>query len=251
MKLVRHSNVTTRGSGAFTLIELLVVIAIIAVLAALLLPGLSMAREKARSTACKSLLRQTGLSVQMYVQDNGCYPPMTGMGTNTLCFDLLLPYYPVCWTNASWNCPSYMANHGIVSRERVDTKSTGISYSYNWIGIGTYKLHLGLGHLSKNSKKDTAVVAPSEMYAVPDARSEVWGQGTAGEIKMNPWSLTGMVEAAPPHAQGYNILFCDGHVVLVKRSDYLYPPRTASHWNWDNQPHSEAWAPVSEWAVQN
>jgi prepilin-type processing-associated H-X9-DG protein len=58
-------------------------------------------------------------------------------------------------------------------------------------------------------------------------------------------------EAAAPHSDGYNMLFCDSHVELVKRKDYLFPPRSAPHWNRDNQPHPELWAPTSDWVVQN
>jgi prepilin-type N-terminal cleavage/methylation domain-containing protein len=54
---------------AFTLIELLVVIAIIATLVALLLPGLSSAKESGRATACLSNLHQIGLALQIYVGD--------------------------------------------------------------------------------------------------------------------------------------------------------------------------------------
>ena len=63
-----------RGVGkakrwGFTLIELLVVIAIIAILAAILFPVFSRAREKARQASCLSNLRQSALAVGQYVQD--------------------------------------------------------------------------------------------------------------------------------------------------------------------------------------
>jgi len=70
----RDSNI--QNKQAFTLIELLVVIAIIAILAAILFPVFARARENARRTACISNLKQVGLGIMQYLQDNDERYPM-------------------------------------------------------------------------------------------------------------------------------------------------------------------------------
>ena len=86
---------------AFTLVELLVVIAIIAILAALLLPALSMSQEKARGAKCASSLRQLNLALRMYADDHADHdPPRRGIPYWTL------PLYPYYASMPVLKCPS-------------------------------------------------------------------------------------------------------------------------------------------------
>jgi prepilin-type N-terminal cleavage/methylation domain-containing protein/prepilin-type processing-associated H-X9-DG protein len=272
--------------GSFTLIELLVVVGIIGILAALLLPALSRAKAQGQRAVCTGHLRQIGRALGMYVSDARSYPPGRDWSTGQGWVDKLYQYYPLAWTNRSWHCPTYMARNGLAvfwATNRVTPPEGAvwwISYSYNANGIigsgwnGSTGMptvlrkwgNLGLGGRPQWVSREPEVVSPSEMYAVGDARSLRRGSGsgyfpiepphaTLGPPMMNPWLKPwpwhqDLAESSPPHGKGYSLLFCDGHVSLVGRNAYLFPPRTAHHWNRDNQPHEELWAPRNEWAAQ-
>lgn len=121
---------------AFTLIELLVVISILSLLMALLLPALARAKEAGRATACLSNLRQAGVAIQLYVQDNNNRLPF--MRDRSLTTSNDLPGPDVVLSN-------YLGNVRVLrcpSDNKQLFETTGSSYSWNSLLNGQNADHL-------------------------------------------------------------------------------------------------------------
>ena len=116
-----------RDSKGFTLIELLVVIAIIAILAAILFPVFSKAREKARGTACTSNTKQMAMAFTMYAQDyDGKYTPryVSNFGANRFqWWQIVQPYTK---NDQVFRCPS--------KNNQARGYAMSCDYNWNWKG---------------------------------------------------------------------------------------------------------------------
>lgn len=161
--------------GSFTLIELLVTIAVIAILAAMLLPALQNARERARSITCTNNLKQIMMTMAMYVDDNGGRIPSWGGNITTSMgkWQSMLYAYMTRTTPTDWGYVD-----GTQVRAPFACPSSNYTGLRNSTGIGGVHYGANACQVREDNSKDFCGFFPEAQWksvsTLPTTAKSVW-----------------------------------------------------------------------------
>jgi len=206
---------------AFTLIELLVVIAIIGILAAMLLPALNKAREKANAANCVGNMHQWALALNMYNDDFTEYYPYDGdtgspcdpLNTNAW-FNVLTPYVgqaSLCSLYSSGKIPSPRVGHSIFicPSATLKTAAPTMSAPMFWYGISVCLHEEGQTHIGFRRDR---MVAPSTTIVFCEAAEDNYSETQGRDLTVRPSATSTTGGIAARHSGGANFVMGDGHV---------------------------------------
>ena len=242
--LIPHLSYLKRKTGRFSLIELLVVIAIIAILAAMLLPALNKARERARTIQCSSLFSNSGKCLALYSDDFKEYYPSnsvsmfrpTGRMAGYWPKEKGDVHYGGFGNGTTWKTSKYICPSAAQPNTDIDPAywSDGYSFTqgYNNYFTDTYV----------NEDKNPSILKKST-WRYP-SKLLIMGDASDCRITYFPFSSSdGKKRMRPRHSNGCNILFGDGHVTWMSKADIPDQARQSCYQKAFYHPQSS----TSEW----